>query len=323
MNEERLTKRTQSLSRYVYGPVPSARLGRSLGIDLVPYKTCTYDCIYCQLGRTTCKTTERESYVTVESVLAELDSKLKTGSEPDYISLAGSGEPTLNLNMGRLIEAIKEMTNIPVAVLTNGSLLWQRDVRDALMAADVVLPSLDAGDEAMFEYVNHPDTRITFEKMVSGLVDFNKVFSGEVWLEIFLIGGVTALPSEVEKIAAIVRQVCPKRVQLNTVSRPPAQEFADPVSRDQMERIRGYFPGTVEVISDHVVTLLPVLEGQNSAMRDILALLSRRPCTIEGVASGLGLAPAEVLKHLESLRQQGKATATNMLGGVFYNVNER
>ena len=323
MEEKSDGRQAVSPCRHVYGPVASKRLGRSLGIDLVPYKTCTYDCIYCQLGRTTNKASRRQSYMALDEILAELEIKLKTGPEPDYISVAGSGEPTLNRDIGGLIKAIKRMTGIPVAVITNGSLLWQNDVREDLMDADVVLPSLDAGDEAVFEYVNHPDTRISFEKMVSGLVDFTKIFSGEVWLEVFLLAGVTALPSEVEKIAAVVRHVSPKRTQLNTVSRPPAQEFADPVSAVQMERFKGCFPGTVEVIGNQADALSPVSEGEISTARDILDLLARRPCTIEGVASGLGLAPAEALKHLESLRQQGKATAAGTLGGVFYNVNER
>jgi len=324
VREEKSKEREASLPcRHVYGPVPSKRLGRSLGVDLVPYKTCTYDCIYCQLGRTTHKTSERSTYMDMDDILAELEIKLKMGSEPDYISMAGSGEPTLNRDIGNLIESIKRMTNIPVAVLTNGSLLWQPEVRDALMAADVVLPSLDAGDAAMFEYVNHPEARVTFEKMVSGLVDFIREFSGEVWLEVFLLAGVTAIPAEIEKIVSIVRQLCPRRVQLNTVSRPPAQEFADPVCMAQMESISRLFPGKVEIISDLVFTPVPVLEGSRSILPEILSLLARRPCTIEGVASGLGLTPPEALKHLESLRQQDMATAITMPEGVFYKASGR
>jgi len=130
--------------RYVYGPVPSRRLGRSLGIDLVPFKTCTYDCVYCQLGRTTNKTVARKEYIAVEDVLVEMERKLVVGPDPDFISLAGSGEPTLNAGIGDLILEIKKLTRIPVAVLTNGSLLWMPKVQEALMAADLVLPSPDS-----------------------------------------------------------------------------------------------------------------------------------------------------------------------------------
>ncbi len=142
--------------KYLYGPVPSRRLGRSLGIDLVPFKTCTYDCIYCQLGRTTNKTMERRPYVPVKDILSELKIKLAIGGSPDYISIAGSGEPTLHSDIGELIGKIKEITKIPVAVLTNGSLLYLPEVRAALMQADLVIPSLDAGDEELFHYVNRP-----------------------------------------------------------------------------------------------------------------------------------------------------------------------
>ena len=148
----------------VFGPVPSRRLGRSLGVDVVPFKTCTYDCIYCQLGRTTCKTVERKAWVPLEDVLDEVKEKLST--RPDYITLSGSGEPTLFSPLGDLIVGIKSMTGIPVALLTNGSLLWQADVREAIRDVDLLIPSLDAGDEAMFRRVNRPHGGLSFEQML-------------------------------------------------------------------------------------------------------------------------------------------------------------
>lgn len=152
--------------RYVYGPVPSRRLGSSLGVDLVPLKTCTYDCVYCQLGRTTEKTIQRREFAPVEQLLAELDLKLGQGPRPDYVTLAGSGEPTLYSGIGRLIEQHKSLSDVPVAVLTNGSLLSDRDVQDALRLANLVLPSLDAGHELQFEAINRPHPAIRFERMV-------------------------------------------------------------------------------------------------------------------------------------------------------------
>ncbi len=163
---------------HVYGPVPSRRLGRSLGVDLVPFKTCSYDCVYCQLGKTSKKTIDRKEYVAIEDVLEELERKLRFEPFPDYISLAGSGEPTLNLGIGRLISRIKRLTTVPIAVLTNGSLLWMPEVQESLMDADVVLPSLDAGDEIAFRYVNRPHKSISFETMAQGLIDFTAVFTG-------------------------------------------------------------------------------------------------------------------------------------------------
>jgi wyosine [tRNA(Phe)-imidazoG37] synthetase (radical SAM superfamily) len=305
------------LYRYVYGPVPSKRLGRSLGVDLAPFKRCTYDCIYCQLGRTTDKTAEPEAYGTAEAICSELERKLSFGPPPDYISLAGSGEPTLNAGIGELISRIKGMTNIPVAVLTNGSLLWRDEVRDALMAADLVLPSLDAGDEAMFQYVNRPHKDISFKRMIAGLNDFVRVYPGTVWLEVFLLAGLTASPGKIGKIDALLRKIRPTRVQLNTVTRPPAEEFAFAVSEEQMEGLKELFSQTVEIISRCVPAECPDLQAGRST-DDIISLLRRRPCTLEGISFGLAMQPAEALKHLDELCRSGAVTAMHTRDGVFY-----
>lgn len=290
--------------RYVYGPVPSRRLGRSLGVDLVPFKVCTYDCIYCQLGRTTNRTLERAEYVPAEDVLAELDRNLERGGVPDYITLAGSGEPTLHSGIGRVIERIRERTKVPVAVLTNGSLLWMKEVQDDLMAADLVLPSLDAGDERLFRTVNRPHEGISFECMVDGMAEFTRRFPKEVWLEVLLLAGMTGMPSEVKKIAALASLIGPARIQLNTAVRPPVEDFALSVPPDEMQALKGFFPEPVDIICDHaesrrVVPLPPVRE------EDILALLRRRPCTAEDIAAGLGIHVAEALKRLDGLTAAG------------------
>ncbi|MDD5451901.1 MAG: radical SAM protein [Desulfovibrionales bacterium] len=306
--------------QHVYGPVASRRLGRSLGIDLVPFKTCTYDCVYCQLGRTTNKTLERKEYVPVKDVLVELGQKLAVGDVPDYISLAGSGEPTLNSGIGDLIRKIKGLTDIPVAVLTNGSLLWMSEVQDALMTADLVLPSLDAGDESLFRYVNRPHESISFEQMVDGVVSFSKRFPGELWLEVLLLGGVTGIPAEVEKIAAIIRQIRPARVQLNTVVRPPSEEFAFPLSSDQLLTLKGLFPDQVDIISENERDLSQATALSGSRNEDVLALLGRRPCTFADVASGLGIHITEAVKQLDALKSAGKVTTVLVDGRVFYTV---
>jgi len=303
--------------RHVSGPVPSRRLGRSLGVDLVPFKTCTYDCIYCQLGRTTNKTIERKEYVGIDGVLAELETKLNVGRAPDYICLAGSGEPTLNLRIGDLIERIKDRTRIPVAVLTNGSLLWMPDVRDALMAADLVLPSLDAGTEHLFHHVNRPHGDISFETMVEGLAEFTEKFPKSVWLEVFLLAGITGIPSELVMISALARHIRPERVQLNTVCRPPVEDFAFALSPEQMLAFRGVFPGQVDIISERKNND-PCTADSRVEFEDIPALLSRRPCTLEDVAGSLGMDIKEALKHLSILVSAGKAKTVVMGGRRFY-----
>lgn len=305
------------LYRHVYGPVPSRRLGKSLGVDLVPLKRCTYDCIYCQLGRTTEKTDKPKAFETTEEICDELARKLAVGPRPDFISLAGSGEPTLNAGIGDLIVKIKKMTDIPVAVLTNGSLLWKDEVRSALMVADLILPSLDAGDEEMFRYVNRPHRGISFERMVAGLTDFVCLCPRKVWLEIFLLDGVTSMPSEIRKIDELLRIIRPQRVQLNTVTRPPAEKFAFAVSDDRMERLKNLFSVPAEVISRQ----MPAEAGdiQNCpSMADIVSLLARRPCTLDDVACGLGLRPVEALKRLDALCRKGAVTVVRTHDGIYY-----
>lgn len=304
--------------RYLYGPVPSRRLGRSLGVDLVPFKTCTYDCVYCQLGRTTNKTIERKEYVAAEAILSEMERKLGELDRPDYITLAGSGEPTLNSATGRIIRGIKSMTRIPVAVLTNGSLLWMEDVQDDLMAADVVIPSLDAGDDASFQLVNRPHPGIPFDRMAGGLATFAKRFKGEVWLEVLLLAGITGLSAEAEKIALIASGLDVARVQLNTVTRPPAENFALALSSEQLQALKGLFHGLVDVIEKNAPAITEDVALGQACDADILALLNRRPCTIEGIASGLALVPNDVLKRLLLLRQQGAVKALRKDNALFY-----
>lgn len=307
--------------KFVYGPVPSRRLGRSLGVDLVPFKVCTYDCVYCQLGRTTAKTVTRKEYVPVEAVLAELERTLAGCDRPDYISLAGSGEPTLNAHIGEVIHRIKAMTTIPVAVLTNGSLLWMREVREALMEADLVLPSLDAGNERLFHRVNRPHEEILFDVMVDGIRVFTRRFPGQVWLEVFLLPGVTGVPREVKKIADLVKRIRPAVVQLNTTRRPPAEAFATSLGEDRMNALKRYFPMDVQIIAGTSDEGRQPFESNRIEADDILALLARRPCTSKDVAVGLGIHVAEALKHLELLTTTGKVTAVSDNGRAFYKLN--
>jgi len=286
---------------YVFGPVPSRRLGRSLGVDLVPFKTCTYDCIYCQLGRTTQKTIERKEWFPLKDIFRQIQEKLST--ELDYITLSGSGEPTLYSRIGELIAEIKSMTKVPVAVLTNGSLFWDKEVRASLMEADLVMPSLDAGEEELFRYINRPHDSISFDQLVKGLLRFRNEYPGQYWLEVFLLGVTTPL-NKIKKIAEITKQINPDRVQLNTVNRPPAEEYATPIPDELMQHYPEIFGGNVEVIADYRGTHQQ--EQFASPRRDVLDLLRRRPCSVEDIAQGLGMHRNEVVKYVTELVKQGK-----------------
>jgi len=299
---------------YLFGPVPSRRLGRSLGIDLVPFKTCTYDCIYCQLGRTTNLTLERREWVPLEAVAAELKEMLT--SRPDYITVSGSGEPTLYARLDELIAAIHALTDIPVAVLTNGSLLWQSEVRRQLREADLVIPSLDAGTPSLFQAVNRPHPGITFEKMTEGLALFREEYHGDYWLEVFILDGLTANISEVRRIASCAAAIGTERVQLNTVTRPPAEDYALGVDRRRLEDLATLFQPPAEVIADfHGVHAQPDFTATREA---VLQMIRRRPCTLEDIGDGLGLHRHETLKYVEALVNSGRIKAVANHGRVYY-----
>jgi wyosine [tRNA(Phe)-imidazoG37] synthetase (radical SAM superfamily) len=279
--------------------VPSRRLGRSLGVDLVPFKTCSYDCIYCQLGRTTNKTLELDEYVPVEGVLAELGEKLKKGPRPDFVGLAGSGEPTLHARIEEIIAGVKALADdVPVAVLTNGALLWRPEVRASLARADLVMPSLDVGTPTSFSCVNRPHAHLSFEQMVDGLLAFSREFTGKIWLEVLLLVRITDHREEVERIAAIVNRMRVDRVQITTATRPPAEACALAIPADELEKLRGAFSCPCEVIAENRQSGLALSSNSENAEARIIALLSRRPCTVEDIAKGLGLRPNEVLKRL-------------------------
>lgn len=300
--------------KYIFGPVPSRRLGRSLGVDLVPFKTCTYDCIYCQLGRTTNKTLERREWVPLDDVLAELKDKLST--RPDYITLSGSGEPTLYSRLDELIAGIRSMTDVPVAILTNGSLLWQEEVRRQLMDAHLMVPSLDAGNTTMFQAVNRPHESISFDRMLEGLIRFREEYYGEYWLEVFLLAGHTAVDSELGKIAECVRQIKPDRVQLNTATRPTAEDYAVMVGHKRMVELAKRFDPPAEVIADY--RGIHAQSDFKAGRENVLEMIQRRPCSLEDIADGLGMHRNETIKYIEELDAEGLLEKQYAGGKLFY-----
>jgi wyosine [tRNA(Phe)-imidazoG37] synthetase (radical SAM superfamily) len=285
-----------------------------LGIDLVPFKTCSYDCIYCQLGRTTRKTVERKEWHPVNEIIDELKKSLD--SKPDYITLGGSGEPTLHSKLGELVENIRSLTKTPIALLTNGSLLWQKEVREQIANVDLAIPSLDAGSPETFEKVNRPHESISFEQMLDGLEAFRNCFNGEFWLEVFLSGGCTDTPEEVKKLVSYAERIKPDKVQLNTVARPPAEEFAKTVSEIQMKEIAKQFTPEAEVVADfrkiHSETTFTI------ARDSVLQLIQRRPCSIDDVSNGLGIHKNEAAKYLEELIEQKEIECELVLEKRYY-----
>ena len=228
--------------------VRSRRLGRSLGVDLVPFKTCPYDCIYCELGRTTHKSATPEDYTPPKDILREIRESLEEISPPDHITLAGAGEPALHSRIGEVISGIKEMTDIPVALLTSGSLFWMKDVRASVQDADLIIPSLDAGDDTTFQCINRPHKDISFEKMVRGLSALRESYTGTLWLEVFLVEGVNAEEENILKIRTRAERLSPDRIQLNTLDRTAAESFVRAVPENKMKRIASLLGPRCEVI---------------------------------------------------------------------------
>ena len=288
----------------IFGPVPSRRLGFSLGIDTIPFKTCSLDCIYCQLGRTTNKTVERKEYIKAEKILKELEKVLEKGKRIDYITFSGSGEPTLNSKIGEMIKRIKKLTSIPVAVLTNGTLLYLPQMQEELSQADIVIPSLDAVSQDIFKKVNRPHPSLNIDRIISGISSFSKEFKGKIWLEIMLVKGINDSLEEMRKTAKITEDINIEKIQLNTVVRPPAEEFAQALSLEELKGIKAILGEKCEIIAEFK------REQQKAYKKDvedvILTMVKRRPVTVDDIANSLGVHQNEVIKYMEVLERESK-----------------
>lgn len=306
--------------QYLYGPVPSRRFGRSLGIDLVPNKTCCLDCVFCQLGTTSGKTTTRQCYVPTEQVKRELESWCRTDSDAEYITLSGSGEPTLHADFGKVLATVKALTDIPAVLLSNGVLFDRAEVREAAGQADIVKISLSAWDQTSFEWINRPATGLKFDRMLAGQKAFRREFKGQLWLEVFLMLGLNTMPPQVRKIAVLSREIAPDRIHLNTVTRPPAEEFAMPVPFDRLTPLTELFEPPAEIINEFKPHERKLMEADQES---ILAILKRRPCTSRQIADVCGLHFYEVTKHLSVLMKVNQVRSKNRYGAVYYVDAER
>jgi wyosine [tRNA(Phe)-imidazoG37] synthetase (radical SAM superfamily) len=288
----------------IFGPVPSRRLGFSLGIDTVPYKTCSLDCIYCQLGKTTNKTIERKEYISCEDILPEIEEILKQKKKIDYITFSGSGEPTLNSGIKTMINNIKKLTSIPIAVLTNGTLLFQPEIREELMEADLVIPSLDAVSEEVFKKVNRPHYSLKIDKIIDGLSDFSQEFKGKIWLEIMIVKGTNDSPQEIKRMTEVIEKIKLDKIQLNTVVRPPTEEFAQPVNLENLKKIKRTLGEKCEIIAGFK---RPNQEFYSEDIeKGILTMVKRRPVTLLDISHSLGIHQNEAIKYLNILEKEGQ-----------------
>ena len=308
-----------SEKKYFYGPVPSRRLGRSYGVDIVPFKVCTLDCVYCQLGKTTDRTIKRKDYGPIEPILAELREIVAEGLEADFITIAGSGEPTLNSRLGELIDGIKKITDIPVAIITNGTLLYKEDVRADCTKADVVLPSLDAGDKETFQKVNRPHRDISIENLISGLCAFREEFAGRIWLEVFFVEGLNTEAEQIAKIRGAIELIRPDKIQLNTAVRPTAEADIKRLDAEKLQAIAARLGPKCEVVADF--SLSHHGRGLENKAEDVLSILKRRPCSLNDICSGLGISRNEALKYVTGLQHKGVIHSEKKDGRIFFKVN--
>jgi len=293
---------------YLFGPVLSRRLGLSMGVDLLKYKTCNLDCVYCELGRTACLTACRDRFVPREKVLKEIE--LRRDEPFDYLTFAGSGEPTLSLDLGEVVARAKKIVDSPVAVITNSTLLSSPAVRKEVAAADVVLPSLDAASQEAFSAINRPARGILAEEMIQGLKDFRREFSGQIWLEVMLVRGIN--DHEAEMIARAAEATEPDRIQLNTVVRAPA-EPVEPLSQEEMERMLEIFPGA-ELIPDWDWSVPERIRGR------ILELLSGKECTLDEIGLLLNLSGSDAIKYCKILEKDGTISRRLYQGNLYFHA---
>lgn len=305
--------------KYLFGPVPSRRLGMSLGVDLVPKKVCTLDCVYCEVGKTTKLTTTRKEYFQFEKIKNELIDYFLHNPDPDYITLSGSGEPTLNSSLGEIIQFVKqEKPHIPVAVLTNGTLLFDEKVSASLQNADVVLPSLDAATHEVFKKINRPSGDIDFEKYLNGLIAFSQNFKGKIWLEVFILPDYNNQPEELDALKEIILKIKPDSVQLNTLDRPGTLSGLRGASQQELQSVLEYW----NLENVQIIAAAPNRKNIQSYRNDIESVIMetilRRPCTLDDLVKMVGLHINEINKYLAILEDENKIESVRQVRGIFY-----
>ena len=308
-------------NRHLFGPVPSRRLGVSLGVDLIPHKTCSLNCVYCECGKTTNLTLERREYVKTDRVINELNNYLSQGPPLDYITFAGSGEPTLHSRIGDIIAFLKEnYANYPLCLLTNGTLFHDPYLRKEVSKLDLIIPSLDAASEKVFQAVNRPHKELSCSKMIEGLVELRKDFPGEMRLEVFIVPGLNDTAEELGAIKAAADRINPDSIQLGTLDRPGTEDWVEAATNEDLKRIASYL-GRSEIIGEFRARQ-KILSFKESYSRLILQTLRRRPCTIEDLNAMLGIHPAEVQKYVNHLLEEGKIEVEKLERGQFLKVRK-
>ncbi|MBW2709656.1 MAG: radical SAM protein [Deltaproteobacteria bacterium] len=304
---------------HIFGPVPSRRLGLSLGVDLIPHKTCTFDCLYCEVGRTTNRTITSSPFTPVDEILSQLDNRLATCS-PDVITLAGSGEPTLHSEIHHIISGIRKLTDTRIVILTNGSLFWDDAVRERVLGADLIMPTLSSAVSSTFQTIHRPHPDLTLDCIVDGLKQLRSEFNGLIYLEVILLAGINDTEEEMRALKPLIRQIQPEKIQLNTVVRPPADVCAKALDSRRLEEIKLFLGERAEIVVD-------IGAAQSAMARDtkgkgLLEMVRRRPLRLKDIAHSMGLSMDEVESLVKGLLLKGYLRRQDHSGEIFYMGNE-
>jgi len=311
------------MMKRVFGPVPSRRLGQSLGIDPIPLKTCNWNCVYCQLGRTRPVTNERRNFFKKEVILSQVKEALdahKPG-EIDWITFVGSGETTLQKGLDEMIAGIKGFTDLPIAVITNGSLLYRPEVRKELLDADALLPSLDAGTPALYRRINRPHPACTFERLVNGLIAFRNEYQGHLWVEVMLLKDVNDDEVSLEQIADYLKKINPDEVHVVQPTRSPAETWVKPPDKAGLERAHAVLGKVAKII-------LPAkgsfdLSGEKNLVEAIVSIITRHPMKESELVDALSKwSPDAVRDTVNQLAESGKAQLVTRSGVRFWSASE-
>lgn len=307
--------------KHLFGPVPSRRLGISLGVDLVPHKVCSLNCVYCEVGKTTDLTITRKEYVPLASILQELENYLSQNPDLDYITFSGAGEPLLHNGIGKVITFLKQ--NYPqykLALLTNSTLLTAKNIREEIKDIDLILPSLDAVSELVFKKLNRPHPKLDNEKIIAGLMQFKKDHNVKMWLEIFIIPGLNDTPAELQKLKEAVTTIQPDEIQLNTLDRPGTENWVEPESEERLRAIKAAWqPLPVNIIAKFR-SRRKVQSYHKDIEELIIETIKRRPCTEKDLSEILGMHINEINKYLSTLLQEERVKTKQEKRGTFFHV---
>ncbi len=308
--------------KYVFGPVPSRRLGQSLGIDPIPLKTCNWNCVYCQLGRSIPLKNERREYFPREDIIAEVERALASHApgQIDWVTLVGSGEPTLHASIGWLIRQVKSLTRLPVAVITNGSLLYLPELRLELSPADAVLPSLDAGNARLYRKINRPHPEVSFKRLIEGLVAFRKQYLGKLWVEVMLVRGLNDTEAALSEIATALKSIRPDEVHILQPDRPPVETWVQHPDEEGLLRARAILGDIARVV--HPASSSFDLSGAESLVDAVVGIITRHPMQEDELTETLKhFSPGEVAETLAELEKSCKAQVVERYGVRFWSAS--